>query len=250
MVTLLLINNKNQLTKGKEEIKMKTKKTKDELIREAVDFELKHVIGGNHLNHGYYLYMEAAGKWDEAGDSEKARKYCIKAAEYVTSDDNFIKARLAENIEWHTRRINELRAASKPETEKTIDDFIQEAVDFELGNKSWLEKCRIDLLKEVGYKWEKAGNAEKARAYFIKAAEQVWNPNDGEEAYRRGLLYERAGELTKAVESFEAAINNWDTEIEGYDLHGDYRDTETGKRVASSLRVKVNELQEIIARRR
>ena len=224
---------------------MITKKTKNGLIQEAVDFELKYVIGGNPLNRGYYLFTEATGKWEEAGDPERARTYLIKAAEYVDTSDKFTKEKLDEKIEAYTRRIYELRAASKPETEKTIDDFIQEARDFELGNKGRLEKCWSYILKEAAEKWEKAGDAERARAYFIKAAEHYSDYIDQQD-YGRGLLYERAGELTKAVESFEAAINIWDTEIEGYDLHGDYRDPESSRAAAGSLRAKVKGLQKII----
>ena len=132
------------------------------------------------------------------------------------------------------------------ETEKDREKLIQEAQDFELSHEKDLKDCRYWILENAAEKWRQAGDTERARSYLIKAAENVTGYRD-EIDYRKGLLYERAGELTKAVESFEAAINNWDTEIEGRDLHGDYRDPESGKRVARSVRKEVEELKKIIA---
>lgn len=126
--------------------------------------------------------------------------------------------------------------------EKTREELTQEARDFESRNADTIKENRYWTLDGAAKRWHLAGDAEKAKKYWILAAENVtgyWDERD----YRRGLMYERAGELGKAIESFEEAIRLY-TRLEGsYDLHGDPR---PGMDEAGILRRRVEKLQGMI----
>ena len=119
---------------------------------------------------------------------------------------------------------------------KTKEKLIKEAMRCEDRVREEEGKYHYGwTLEEAAKKWEQVGDAQKAREYYIKAAENVTGYND-EIDEKRGLLYEKAGEFTKAAECYYVAISYC---IGGIDLHGDPK---PGKMEADMLRKHVEGL--------
>ena len=138
---------------------------------------------------------------------------------------------------------------------KTKEELIKEAMRCEDRVRKEEGKYLYGwALEAAAEKWEQAGDAQKAREYYIKAAENVTGYND-EIDEKRGLLYEKAGELTMAAECYYVAISYYTTLDGCLDLHGDPK---PGKWEADMLRkhveglldkgLPVETLQEIIAK--
>ena len=122
---------------------------------------------------------------------------------------------------------------------KTKEELIKEAMRCEDRVREEEGKYHYGwALEEAAEKWEKAGDAEKAREYYIKAAENVTGYND-EIDEKRGLLYEKAGELTMAAECYYVAISYYTTLDGCLDLHGE---SKPGKMEADMLRKHVEGL--------
>ncbi|MBU0470755.1 MAG: hypothetical protein KKA62_04015 [Nanoarchaeota archaeon] len=122
------------------------------------------------------------------------------------------------------------------EPKKTREELIQEAMRCEDRVREEEGKYHYGwALERAAEKWEQAGDKQKAREYYIKAAENVKGyANEVDEL--KGCLYEKAGELVKAAECYYEAI---DWCVGGTDLHGD---SKPGEMEANELRKRAKKL--------
>jgi tetratricopeptide (TPR) repeat protein len=139
-------------------------------------------------------------------------------------------------------------------------------------NPAWGSPSNRGVLANAADKWALAGEMEKASEYYERAgpweyaraasmfenlkdserAKKFWilrakNPTGYSDAihYEAGRCWEKVGNIPEAIKSFERAIEVYEWQDGSYDLHGDPK---PGSEAADSLRERVAELKELLAK--